>query len=54
MKKIITFLLIVSVSFVYAQKSFQGKATYISKSTVEMSRWGNNMSEQRKKQIITH
>ncbi len=35
-----------------AQKKFQGKATYMSKTTVDMSRFGDKMSEQRKRQIL--
>ena len=35
---------------IYAQ-DFQGKATYISKSKMELGRWGARMSEAQKKQI---
>lgn len=51
MKRIITFsMLLVSVA-IFSQKNFQGKAVYMSKTTVDMNAWGNQMSEQRKKQI---
>jgi len=44
----LSFLALVS----FAQKGFQGKATYMSKTTMDMGSWGNGeMSEQRKKQI---
>lgn len=52
MKKFITLFAIASITGVFAQKSFQGKATYISKTSVDMSRFGENMTEQRKKQIM--
>jgi GLPGLI family protein len=35
----------------FAQKDFQGKAYYFSKSTMDMGSWGGKMSEQQKKQI---
>lgn len=51
MKKIIVLLcLAVSTSFL-AQRSFQGKATYMSKRSMDMSRFGE-MSEQQKKQVM--
>ncbi|MFY0603800.1 MAG: GLPGLI family protein [Flavobacteriaceae bacterium] len=46
---IVSILLVTVTSF--AQKNFQGKAIYMSKTTVDMNAWGNQMSEQRKKQI---
>lgn len=52
MKQFITLVaLLLSVS-VFSQRSFQGKATYMSKTTVDMNAFGNQMSEQRKKQIM--
>lgn len=52
MKKLITSLLVCFSVASFAQKGFQGKAVYMSKTTVDMSRFGNNMSEQRKKQMM--
>jgi GLPGLI family protein len=49
MKSIFTFLLAFITITTFAQKNFQGKATYMSKSTIDMSRFGK-MSEQQKKQ----
>ena len=37
---------------VFSQNNFQGKATYMSKTSMDMSRFGDQMSEQRKKQMI--
>jgi len=50
MKKLITlsFLLLSVVAF--SQSKFEGKATYMSKTTVDMSRFGDQVSEQQKKQ----
>jgi GLPGLI family protein len=51
--KIVFFLsvaLLFSNNDLYAQ-DFQGKATYISKSKMELGRWGARMSEAQKKQI---
>ena len=51
-KKLLT-LLILFVSITnFAQKDFQGKATYMSKTTMDMSRF-EGRSEQEKKQIMT-
>ena len=36
----------------FAQKDFEGKATYMSKTTMDMERFGNQMSEQQKKQMM--
>ena len=36
----------------FAQKDFQGKATYMSKTTMDMNRFGEKMSEQQKKQMM--
>lgn len=52
MKKLLTVLFLMSSLAIFPQKGFQGKATYMSKTTMDMSRWGRNMSEQRKKQIM--
>lgn len=50
MKKIITLALIFCSLVAFAQKKFEGKATYMSKTTVDMSRFGQQVSEQQKKQ----
>ena len=47
---ILSFALLFSNNDIYAQ-DFQGKATYISKSNMELGRWGARMSEAQKKQI---
>ena len=47
---ILSFALLFSNNDIYAQ-DFQGKATYISKSKMELGRWGARMSEAQKKQI---
>lgn len=52
MKKLLTLFVLLSSIATFAQKGFQGKATYMSKTTMDMSRWGKNISEQRKKQIM--
>lgn len=52
MKKLSTLLLTLFTIVTFAQKGFQGKATYMSKTTVDMSRFGNQMSEQQKKQMM--
>ncbi len=52
--KIALLLLVVYSNSVMAQKEFQGKAYYESKTTVDMSEWGgrgNQMSEEQKKQM---
>ena len=51
MKSLFTFLLVLLTATTFAQKNFQGKATYMSKSTIDMSRFGK-MSEQQKKQRL--
>lgn len=54
MKQLFTLLLAFVTVGTFAQKNFQGKATYMSKTTVDMSSWGsrmNSMSEAQKKQI---
>tara|TARA_B110000503_G_scaffold116282_1_gene175247 strand:+ start:1206 stop:2039 length:834 start_codon:yes stop_codon:yes gene_type:complete len=52
MKSLFTFLLAIVTVTIFAQKNFQGKATYISKTTMDMSRFGDQMSEQQKKQMM--
>ncbi len=52
MKKLITLSFLFLSLIAFSQKGFQGKATYMSKTTMDMSRWGENISEQRKKQIM--
>ena len=47
---ILSFALLFSNNDIYSQ-DFQGKATYISKSKMELGRWGARMSEAQKKQI---
>ena len=51
MKLLFTFLLALATVTTFAQKNFQGKATYMSKTTMDMSRFGK-MSEQEKKQRL--
>jgi GLPGLI family protein len=51
MKSIFTLLLAFATVATFAQKDFQGKATYMSKTTVDMDRFGNR-SEQEKKQMM--
>jgi GLPGLI family protein len=51
MKLLFTFLFTFAVLTTFAQKNFQGKATYMSKTTMDMSRFGK-MSEQEKKQRL--
>ena len=50
MKKIITLALTLCSLLSFSQKKFEGKATYMSKTTVDMSRFGKQVSEQQKKQ----
>jgi GLPGLI family protein len=53
MKSLFTVVLAIVSIATFAQKDFQGKATYMSKTTMDMSRFSRNgqMSEVRKKQI---
>ena len=37
--------------FIQNKSDFQGQATYISKSKMELGRWGSRMSEAQKKQV---
>ena len=50
MKKLIILVLLLTTSVGFSQKKFEGKATYMSKTTMDMSRFGNNVSEAQKKQ----
>tara|TARA_B100000795_G_scaffold261911_1_gene239209 strand:+ start:1392 stop:2222 length:831 start_codon:yes stop_codon:yes gene_type:complete len=50
MKQITTLLLLLFSVVTFSQKKFEGKATYISKRTMDMSRF-DQMSEQQKKQM---
>ncbi len=53
MKSIITSLVLLFTLVGFSQKTFQGKAVYMTKTSVDMSAWGGQqMSEQRKKQIM--
>jgi len=57
MKKSISLLVVLTIflfgSSVSAQNDFQGKATYISKTTVDLDQWGGKeMSPERKKMIM--
>ena len=53
MKNLITSLFLCVTVTLFSQANFQGKAVYQSKTTVDMSSWGNgSMSEERKKQIM--
>lgn len=47
----ILFLALFSVA-TFAQKDFQGKAMYMSKTTMDMSRFGNEMTEVQKQQMM--
>ena len=52
LKPIITAVLLLVTVISFAQKDFQGKAYYESKTTVDMSNFGGgNLSEERKKEI---
>ena len=51
MKAFLILLLAFVTATTFAQKNFQGKATYMSKTTMDMSRFGK-MSEQQKKQRL--
>lgn len=50
MKKLITLSLLLFSIVAFSQSKFEGKATYMSKTTVDMSRFGDQVSEQQKKQ----
>ena len=49
MKKLVTLFLLLFTIVAFSQKKFEGKATYMSKRTVDMSQFGE-FSEQQKKQ----
>ena len=51
MKKLITLTLSLISFAISSQKKFEGQATYMSKTTVDMNRFGQ-MSEQQKKQMM--
>ena len=51
MIRLISTLVILFMSLVSIAQDFQGKAFYESKTTMDMSGFGNDMSEERKKQI---
>lgn len=52
MKSIFTLFIAFLTITAFAQKDFQGKATYMSKTSMDMERFGNQMSEQQKKQMM--
>lgn len=53
MKKLFIFVLIFSSVPFFLQSSFQGKAVYVSKTTVDLDAWGRgNMTPQQKKQMM--
>ena len=52
MKNLITGLFLCISLSLFSQGNFQGKAIYQSKTTVDMSSWGQKMTEERKKQIM--
>ncbi|WP_296638404.1 GLPGLI family protein [Polaribacter sp.] len=52
MKSLLSLFLSLITMATFAQKNFEGKATYMSKTTMDMSRFGNQMSEQQKKQMM--
>ena len=51
MKSVFTLLLAFVTITTFAQKNFQGKATYMSKRTMDMTRF-DKMPEQQKKQMM--
>ncbi|APZ46302.1 ribonuclease Z [Polaribacter reichenbachii] len=51
MKSVFTFVLVLATNILFSQNDFQGKATYMSKTTMDMSRF-EGRSEQEKKQIM--
>lgn len=51
MKKLATLILLVVTTSFFAQKKFEGKAVYMSKTTMDMSRFGDRYTEQQKKQM---
>lgn len=51
MKKLATLILLAVTTNFFAQKKFEGKAIYMSKTTMDMSRFGDRFTEQQKKQM---
>lgn len=51
MKKLATLILLLITTSFFAQKKFEGKAVYMSKTTMDMSRFGDRYTEQQKKQM---
>lgn len=51
MKKLITLLLLTFTVTIFSQANFQGKAVYMSKTTMDMNFGGRQMSEDQKKRI---
>ena len=51
MKKLATLILLAVTTSFFAQKKFEGKAVYMSKTTMDMSRFGDRYTEQQKKQM---
>ena len=51
MKKLATLILLAITTSFFAQKKFEGKAVYMSKTTMDMSRFGDRYTEQQKKQM---
>ncbi|WP_397445298.1 GLPGLI family protein [Polaribacter sp. R77954] len=52
MKPLLTLVLMLATITTFAQKDFQGKATYMSKTTVDMSMFGDKMTEQQKQERL--
>lgn len=50
-KNIVLFFTLLLITFNIQAQKFQGKATYKSKSRMELGRWGARMSEAQKKQV---
>ncbi|MFD1063039.1 GLPGLI family protein [Winogradskyella litorisediminis] len=50
--KLIVLCFFLSVSFVSQSQEFQGKAYYLTKSTMDLGRWGARLSEAQKKQVM--
>ncbi|MGC1472530.1 MAG: GLPGLI family protein [Psychroserpens sp.] len=45
------FAIVLCLSFNLNGQDFQGQATYISKSTMDLGRWGDRLSEEQKKEV---
>ncbi|MBR9845413.1 MAG: GLPGLI family protein [Algicola sp.] len=52
--KLTGFILVVLLSFNLNAQEFQGQATYISKSTLDLGNWGKRLSEAQKKQVMAN